>query len=102
MQGQVDFGFPVTEEAELVEAQNEHAGAADVSYFNIISSPGYAIFSDLDIYNTRASALTLQVLLEAWPIFAFTFLLAGIAGVFIWAGVSPSCYNGNGTADVQL
>lgn len=81
---EADVIFPVTNkvERELTFSGN------DYTFHDIVKSPGYVLLGRIDHYNNKARRLVLQSLYDSWPIFAMIFLLAGIAGIFIWALVS--------------
>lgn len=78
---EADVIFPVTNkvERELTFSGN------DYTFHDIVKSPGYVLLGRIDHYNKKARRLVLQSLYDSWPIFAMIFLLAGIAGIFIWA-----------------
>ena len=81
---QADFIFPVTEE---LETKLTFSGI-DYTFHDIVKSHGYVLIGRIDHYNKKARRLVLDALYDSWPIFAMTFLLAGIAGIFIWGLVS--------------
>ena len=79
-----DVIFPVT---ESLETQLMFSGIS-YSFHDIVKSPGYVLIGRIDHYNRKARRLVLDSLFDSWSIFAMTFLLAGIAGIIIWALVS--------------
>ena len=79
-----DVIFPVT---ESLETQLMFSGIS-YSFHDIVKSPGYVLIGRIDNYNRKIRSLVLDSLFDSWSIFALTFLLAGIAGIFIWALVS--------------
>ena len=79
-----DVIFPVT---ESLETQLTFSGIG-YSFHDIVKSPGYVLIGRIDNYNRKARSLVLHSLFDSWALFVLTFLLAGIAGIFIWALVS--------------
>ena len=79
-----DIIFPVTEKLETKLTLS----GIGYSFHEIIKSHAYVLIGRIDHYNWKAMNLVLDSLYDSWPIFATTFLLAGIAGIFIWALVS--------------
>lgn len=76
-----DIIFPVTEKLETLLTFS----GIEYTFHDIVKSHGYVLIGLIDQYNTKARDLVLDSLYDSWPIFALTFLLAGIAGIFIWA-----------------
>ena len=76
-----DIIFPVTDERETILTYS----GIHYTFHDIVKSNGYVLIGLIDQYNTKARDLVLDSLYDSWPIFALTFLLAAIAGIFIWA-----------------
>lgn len=79
-----DIIFPVTEERETQLTFSE----IRYTFHEIVKTHGYVLIGRIDHFNKKAKSLVLRSLYDSWPIFTLTFLLAGIAGIFIWALVS--------------
>ena len=79
-----DIIFPVTEDLETELTFSE----IRYTFHEIVKTHGYVLIGRIDHYNKKAKSLVLRSLYDSWPIFTLTFLLAGIAGIFIWALVS--------------
>lgn len=79
-----DIIFPVTEERETQLTFSE----IRYTFHEIVKTHGYVLVGRIDQFNKKAKSLVLRSLYDSWPIFTLTFLLAGIAGIFIWALVS--------------
>lgn len=79
-----DIIFPVTEDLETELTFSE----ISYTFHEIVKTHGYVLIGRIDHYNKKAKSLVLRSLYDSWPIFTLTFLLAGIAGIFIWALVS--------------
>ena len=76
-----DIIFPVTEKLETLLTFS----GIEYTFHDIVKSHGYVLIGLIDQYNAKARGLVLESLYDSWPIFVLTFLLAGIAGIFIWA-----------------
>ncbi|XP_078361006.1 uncharacterized protein LOC144645338 [Oculina patagonica] len=76
-----DIIFPVTEKLETLLTFS----GIEYTFHDIVKSHGYVLIGLIDQYNAKAKGLVLDSLYDSWPIFVLTFLLAGIAGIFIWA-----------------
>ena len=76
-----DIIFPVTEKLETLLTFS----GIEYTFHDIVKSHGYVLIGLIDKYNAKARALVLDALYDSWPIFVLTLLLAGIAGICIWA-----------------
>lgn len=76
-----DIIFPVTEKLETLLTFS----GIEYTFHEIVKSHGYVLIGLIDKYNAKARDLVLDALYDSWPIFLLTFLLAGIAGICIWA-----------------
>ena len=76
-----DIIFPVTEKLETLLTFS----GIEYTFHDIVKSHGFVLIGLIDQYNAKARGLVLESLYDSWPIFVLTFLLAGIAGIFIWA-----------------
>ncbi len=76
-----DIIFPVTEKLETLLTFS----GIEYTFHDIVKSHGYVLIGLIDQYNAKAKGLVLDSLYDSWPIFVLTFLLAGIAGICIWA-----------------
>ena len=79
-----DTIFPVSEEDETFLTFS----GVSYTFYDIVKVDGFVLIGLIDQYNAKARGLVLRSLYDSWPIFALTFLLTGIAGIFIWALVS--------------
>ena len=79
-----DIIFPVSESDET----NLTFSGVSYTFYDIVKVDGFVLIGLIDQYNAKARGLVLRSLYNSWPIFALTFLLTGIAGIFIWALVS--------------
>lgn len=76
-----DIIFPVTEKLETLLTFS----GIEYTFHDIVKSHGYVLIGLIDQYNAKARDLVLYALYDSWPIFVLTFLLAGMAGICIWA-----------------
>ena len=76
-----DIIFPVTEK---LETRLTFSGI-EYTFHDIVKSHGYVLIGLIDQYNAKSRDLVLYALYDSWPIFVLTFLLAGMAGICIWA-----------------
>ena len=76
-----DIIFPVTEKLETLLTFS----GIEYTFHDIVKSHGYVLIGLIDKYNAKARALVLDALYDSWPIFVLILLLAGIAGICIWA-----------------
>lgn len=76
-----DIIFPVTEKLETLLTFS----GVEYTFHDIVKSHGYVLIGLIDNYNEKARDLVLDALYDSWPIFVLTFLLAGMAGICIWA-----------------
>lgn len=76
-----DIIFPVTEKLETLLTFS----GIEYTFHDIVKSHGYVLIGRIDKYNEKARDLVLDALYDSWPIFVLTILLAGIAGICIWA-----------------
>ena len=76
-----DIIFPVTEKLETLLTFS----GVEYTFHDIVKSHGYVLIGLIDQYNEKARDLVLDALYDSWPIFVLTFLLAGMAGICIWA-----------------
>lgn len=76
-----DIIFPVTEKLE----RHLTFSGIEYTFHDIVKSHGYVLIGLIDQYNVKARDLVLYALYDSWPIFVLTFLLAGMAGICIWA-----------------
>lgn len=76
-----DIIFPVSESDET----NLTFSGVSYTFYDIVKVDGFVLIGLIDQYNAKARGLVLRSLYDSWPIFALTFLLTGIAGIFIWA-----------------
>ena len=81
-----DIIFPVTEKLETLLTFS----GVEYTFHDIVKSHGYVLIGLIDNYNEKARDLVLDALYDSWPIFVLTFLLAGMAGICIWALVCKS------------
>lgn len=81
-----DVIFPVTGKLETFLTFS----GIEYTFHDIVKSQGFVLIGLIDQYNAKARGLVLESLYDSWPIFVLTFLLAGIAGIFIWALVCVS------------
>ena len=76
-----DIIFPVTEKLETFLTLS----GVSYTFHDIVKVHGFVLIGLIDQYNSKARGLVLDSLYGSWPIFVLTILLAGIAGIFIWA-----------------
>ena len=76
-----DIIFPVTEKLETLLTFS----GIEYTLHDIVKSNGYVLIGLIDHYNAKARDLVLFALYDSWPIFVLTLLLAGMAGICIWA-----------------
>lgn len=81
-----DIIFPITEKLETLLTFS----GVEYTFHDIVKSHGYVLIGLIDNYNEKARDLVLDALYDSWPIFVLTFLLAGMAGICIWALVCKS------------
>lgn len=62
--------------------------AKTVDYYPVVTSPGLALIVNYHSCKKIANSALSQTVSSVWPILAFSLLMAGISGVFIWAIVS--------------
>ena len=58
-----------------------------------IKSSGYSLIMDVENFNQKSNDIVFDTLLvNTWPIFVFTLLIAGISGICVWMLVSKIHY----------
>lgn len=89
-QGKTDLAFPISASLEKDLQHYDHFldTSNQIMFYKVVESPGQAFVICREVFQERARKKVVNALLSSWPIFVFTFLLAGISGVCIWVLVS--------------
>jgi len=83
-----DIAFPITAPLKMVLSGDRYSGPP-LKFELFIKSPGYSLIMDVDNFNQKSNEIVFDTLLvNTWPIFVFTLLIAGISGICVWMLVS--------------
>ena len=83
-----DIAFPITAPLKMNLSGDSYVGPR-LLFEIFITSPGYSLIMDVENFNRKSNDIVFDALLvNTWPIFVFTLLIAGISGIFVWMLVS--------------
>ena len=83
-----DIAFPITSSLKMDLSGDKYFGPG-LKFDVFIESSGYSLIMDVENFNRRSNKIVFDALLvNTWPIFVFTLLIAGISGIFVWMLVS--------------
>ena len=83
-----DIAFPITSSLKMDLSGDKYFGPG-LKFDVFIESSGYSLIMDVENFNRRSNEIVFDALLvNTWPIFVFTLLIAGISGIFVWMLVS--------------
>lgn len=79
-----DIAFPITAPLTMELSGDRYSGPGLI-FKEFIKSTGYSLIMDVKNFNQRSNDIVFHTLLvNTWPIFVFTLLIAGISGIFVW------------------
>lgn len=82
-----DIAFPIS--SRLERALSGKKGNMNLSFYDLIETPGYSLIMDTGHVNDKANTVVMTKLIQnVWPIVVLAFLFAGIAGICVWVLVS--------------
>ncbi|XP_031555996.1 uncharacterized protein LOC116292781 [Actinia tenebrosa] len=81
--GQSDIILPITSRLVNSLSWPDYTGTP-LSFNPIVKTSSRALIINKNHFNQKSMELMLQALLDTWPIFVYTFILAGLSGVCIW------------------
>ena len=84
-----NIAFPITRSMKMSlsrrHKQDTESMPTGVTFELFLTSPAYVLIVDVENVNNKVSRQELNSLFEnAWPIVAFTLLIAGISGMVVW------------------
>lgn len=83
-----DIAFPITAPLKMDLSGDRYSGPGLI-FEEFIKSTGYSLIMDVKNFNQRSNDIVFHTLLvNTWPIFVFTLLIAGISGICVWMMVS--------------
>lgn len=83
-----DIAFPITSSLKMGLSGDRYFGPG-LKFDVFIESSGYSLIMDVENFNRKSNDIVFDALLvNTWPIFVFTLLIAGISGIFVWMLVS--------------
>lgn len=85
--GRSDIILPLTSRLENNLSWPDYTGSP-LNFKDITKASGGALIVDKNHFNQRSKELMLKALFDTWPIFVYTFILAGVSGICIWILVS--------------
>lgn len=87
-----DIAFPITAPMKMVLSGDIYLGPLLI-FEVFIKSSGYSLIMDVENFNQKSNDIVFDTLLvNTWPIFVFTLLIAGISGICVWMLVSKIHY----------
>jgi len=87
-----DIAFPITAPMKMVLSGDSYLGPLLI-FEVFIKSSGYSLIMDVENFNQKSNDIVFDTLLvNTWPIFVFTLLIAGISGICVWMLVSKIHY----------
>ena len=85
---ETDIAFPITAPLKMHLSGDRYFGPGLI-FEEFIESTGYSLIMDVANFNQRTNDIVFHTLLvNTWPIFVFTLLIAGISGICVWMLVS--------------
>jgi len=79
-----DIAFPITAPMKMVLSGDSYLGPLLI-FEVFIKSSGYSLIMDVENFNQKSNDIVFDTLLvNTWPIFVFTLLIAGISGICVW------------------
>ena len=83
-----DVAFPITAPLKMTLSGDNYSGPILI-FERFIKSSGYSLIMDVENFNQKTNDIVFDTLLvNTWPIFVFTLLIAGISGICVWMLVS--------------
>jgi hypothetical protein len=85
--GRCDIALPITSILQINLTWPDYTGNPLI-FRSIVKTGSRALIVNKNHFNQKSMDSMLQALLDTWPIFAYTFVLAGLSGICIWVLVS--------------
>lgn len=83
-QNKTEIAYPISRPLKNFLDSDSYKGP-NLDFETFIKSTGYSLIMDVGNFNHKANTVVFNTLLvNTWPIFVFTLLVAGISGIFVW------------------